>query len=137
MCGALKHTIAFSLCVFCFIECYIRGVVYINRMSLWSLNILQIIRQSRIMQGCSWHVIIPESGVIMQMHSNYKAGNRYLLASLLVSGKTLNIDLPSVVWDSVSCLEGSTLPDYLIKHTNCLLEISLVNTIKVAQHFIS
>lgn len=53
-----------------------------------------------------------------------------------MSGKALNIDLPSAVWDFVPCLEGSTLPDYLIKHTNWLLEISLVNTVKVAQHFI-
>lgn len=87
------------------------------------------------MHGCSWCIIIPESSVIMQMHSNYKAGNRYLLASLLVSGKALNIDLLSAVWDFVSCLEGSTLPDCLIKHTNWLLEISLVNTVRIAQHF--
>lgn len=81
------------------------------------------------MQDCSWHIIIPDSSVIMQMHSNYKAGNHYLLASLLVSGNALNIDL-QVVLETVSCLKGSTLPYCLIRFCNWLLEINLVNTVK-------
>lgn len=90
---------AFLLCIFfSFIERHTRDVVCANRMSPWSLNMLQIIRQLRSRQGCSWHIIIPESSVIMQMYSNYKVGSRYLLASLRVSGSALNIDLPSAVW---------------------------------------
>ena len=51
------------------------------------------------MQDCSQHIIIPDSGVIIQTHGNYKSGKSLPpVLSLLVSDKTPNIDSASGVW---------------------------------------